>query len=126
MKKIIVSLGIFIIMIVGMIFSILYLNKVCKDLEDITSNIESYINEDNMKKAYDTSQKLTKKWKRYSESISIFVNHQEIDNIETELSKIPQYIKEDSKDEALASVRVLNFFLNHVKNMEKITIQNIF
>lgn len=126
MKKIIVSLSIFVVMIIGMIFSIQYLNKVCKDLEDISSSIETYINEDNMNKAYETSLSLTKKWKKYSESISIFVNHQEIDNIETELSKIPQYIKEDSKEESLASVRVLAFFLNHVKNMEKITIQNIF
>jgi hypothetical protein len=126
MKKIIVSLSIFVIMIIGMIFSIQYLNKVCKDLEGINSSIEIYINEGNMNKAYETSLELTKKWKKYSESISIFVNHQEIDNIETELAKIPQYIKEDSKEESLASVRVLTFFLNHVKKLEKINIQNIF
>lgn len=126
MKNIIVSLTISVIMIIAISYSIKYLNKVSQDLSKLNDNIEEYIINDNWEMAYKTSMEFTDKWKEHSKNIKLFSNHQEIDNIEIELWKLPQYIKEMTKDEALASVHVLKFLLNHIAELEEIKMQNIF
>lgn len=113
-------------MIIVMLFSINYLNKICLNLQAVNDSLEQSINADDWDKSYESSIDFTKKWEKHTKIIKIFVNHQEIDNVEMELWKLPQYVKQHTKDEALASVHVLKFLLNHITNMEKVNIQNIF
>ena len=67
----------------------------------------------------------TEKWKDYSEKLKLFVDHQELDKIEMELWKLPQYIKEKTKEESLASIHVLKYLVGHLTELEKVNIQNI-
>ncbi len=126
MKNIVISLMISVIMILAMSFSIKYLNKVSQDLGRLNDEIEHYIADDNWDEAYKASIDFTEKWIDYSKKIKLYLNHQEIDNIEMELMKLPQYIKEMTKDESLASVHVLKFLVDHISELEKIKLQNIF
>lgn len=126
MRNVIISISIFIIMVVAIFFSINYLNKVSSNLQTLNDKLEQQISNDKWDTAYNTSLDYTKKWDKYCNVIKIFVNHQEIDNIEMELWKLPQYVKERTKDEALASVHVLKFLMNHISDLEKVNIQNIF
>jgi hypothetical protein len=125
-KNVILSLVVFVIMIATICFSINYLKSVSSNLQKLNDEMEQYIIDDKWDTAYKTSMDYTQKWEKYSNIIKVFVNHQEIDNIEMELWKLPQYIKETTKDEALASVHVLKFLLNHISNLEKINLQNVF
>jgi hypothetical protein len=113
-------------MIVAIIFSINYLNSVSLKLQKLNDDMEQYITEDNWDKAYKSSMTFVKEWENHSKIIKAFINHQELDNVELELWKLPQYVKEETKDEALASVHVLKFLLSHISNLEKINLQNIF
>ncbi|NLK75572.1 MAG: DUF4363 family protein [Clostridiales bacterium] len=106
--------------------SIKYLNTVSQNLSELNDEIEQNINDENWEEAYKITIEYTEKWQSYSKKIKLFLDHQEIDNIETELWQLPQYIKEKSKDEALASVYVLKYLLNHIADIEKIKIENIF
>ncbi|HHU71835.1 MAG TPA: DUF4363 family protein [Clostridiales bacterium] len=126
MKNIVISLIISVIMIISMSFSIKYLNNVSQDLVRLNDEIEKSITDGNWDRAYNTTIELTEKWKDYSKKIKLFSNHDEIDNIEMELQKLPQYIKEKTKDESLASTYVLKFLLNHIADLEKVNIENIF
>lgn len=126
MKNVVISLIISVIMIIAMSFSIKYLNKVSQDLGRINDEIEQYIADDNWDEAYKASIDFTEKWTDYSKKIKLYLNHQEIDNIEMELRKLPEYIKEMTKDESLASVHVLKFLVDHISELEKIKMQNIF
>ena len=126
MKSVIVSLIISATMITSISFSINYLNKATQKLERLNDEIEQNITDGNWDKAYKTTIEFTEKWKDYSKQIKLFLNHQEIDNIEIELRKLPQYIKEKTKDESLASTYVLKFLLDHIAELEKIKLQNIF
>lgn len=126
MRNVIISLILSVIMIVAISFSINYLNKVSQNLGRLNDDIKQQITDDDWDRAYKTSIQLTDKWKSYSKKIKLFSNHQEIDNIEMELSKLPPYIKEMTKDEALASIHVLKFLLEHIAELEKINIRNIF
>lgn len=126
MKSIYISLVLFFVMIVSIIFSITYLNRVCRQLEQIDISMEQDIKDESWKKAYDSSIDFMNKWNQYSKNISVFVDHKEIDNIHNELWRITQYIKCENTDESLASLHVIKFFLNHILDMEKLNLQNIF
>lgn len=126
MKNVIISFVIFIIILIAMAFSISYLNKVSSNLQNLNDEIEQCITDNKWDKAYSISMDYTKKWEKSTKIIKLFVNHQELDNIEMELNKLPQYLKENTKDESLASVHVLKFLVSHISNIEKVNIQNIF
>jgi predicted PurR-regulated permease PerM len=126
MKSISISIIIFAAMILCIVFSTNYLNKITNNLQTLNDNLEEYVSKEQWEKAYNTSLEYTHKWENHSKIVKLFVNHQEIDNIEMELWKLPQYVKEKSKDESLASIHVLKFLLNHITNLEKINTQNIF
>ena len=126
MKNLVITLVTLIIMVVTMSFSIKYLNNVSDELVSINDEIQENITDDNWDKAYKNTMELTEKWNNYSKKIKIFINHQEIDSIEMELQKLPQYIKEQTKDESLASTYVLGFLLEHIAELEKVKLENIF
>ena len=113
-------------MIIGIIYSIKYLNSVTKDLEKLNDQIEQYINDSDWDNAYKSSMEYTEMWKDYSKIIKLFIDHQEIDKIEIELWRLPQYIKEETKDESLASIHILKFLVDHISGLEKVNIENIF
>lgn len=126
MKNVIISFTIFICMLILSMFSVMYLNKICNELQALDATIENQVNSASFDTAYKTSVEFLNKWNKYSNTISVFVNHAEIDNINNELWKLTQYTKCENKDESLASTHVLKFFLEHIANMEKVNIQNIF
>lgn len=125
MRNVVLVVLISAIMIITISFSIIYLNKISQDLGKHSSEIEQDIIDDNWDKAYKASLEFTNKWEDYSKKIKLFANHQEIDNIEMEITKLPQYIKERTKYESLASINVLKFLLDHISDLEKVKIQNI-
>ena len=126
MRNIVISISVFIVMLAVMIFSINYLNKTALNIQKLNDEIEQSITDNNWDKAYKLSMEYTQKWEKHSKIVKVFVNHQELDNVEMELWKLPQYVKQETKDEALASVHVLKFLLAHITNLEKINFQNIF
>jgi hypothetical protein len=126
MRNVIISIIAFFVMITLMIFSINYLNKISLNLQKLNDTLEQYIADDKWDEAYKLSIDLTHKWEVHSKIIKVFVNHQEIDNVEMELWKLPQYVKQETKDEALASVHTLKFLIRHISNLEKVNLQNTF
>ena len=126
MKSVVLSLAMSIVMIIGILYSHKYLNNVSQELGSLNDEIEQYITDSDWDKAYEAAMVYTEKWKEYSKIIKIFLDHQEMDNIEIELWKLPQYIKEETKDEALASIHILKFLVDHISELEQVTIENIF
>lgn len=125
MKNIIYSFAIFIVLLTSIFFSINYLNYTCKNLEKLDSSLETLIEESSYEKAYEVSLQLMNDWERYSKVITIFVNHAEIDNINNELWKLTQYTKYKNRDESMASVHTIKFYLKHIVDMEEVNMQNI-
>ena len=126
MKTVYISVALFCIMLLCLIFSINYLDKVCAKLDVINITMDNNIKEAAWGKADESSLMFLNEWQRSSHKLSLFVDHKEMDNINDEFWKLTQYISCRNKDEALASNNVIKFFIEHISKMEKINIQNIF
>ncbi|MGE5628697.1 MAG: DUF4363 family protein [Solirubrobacterales bacterium] len=125
MKNVLYSMVIFAILLISVFYSINYLNKSCSNLESLDTKLETLIEESSWDNAYATSLELMDDWDNYSKVITIFVNHAEIDNINSELWKLTQYTKFKNRDESMASVHTIKFYLGHIMDMEKVNMQNI-
>ncbi|MDP4144434.1 MAG: DUF4363 family protein [Bacillota bacterium] len=126
MRNIIASIVIFAVLITTIIISINYIDRTCLEFESMYIQLEHDVNTKSWDKAYSSSITLLNKWKKSSHTLSMFVNHQEIDNINNELWKLIPYTQDKNTDEALASIHVLKFYVEHIIQMENINLQNIF
>ncbi|MBB6630848.1 DUF4363 family protein [Clostridium algidicarnis] len=126
MRNMIISFSLFVVMILTMIFSIGYLNKTCKSLLEDCDKLEEDIAAENWNNIYEDSIDFLHKVQKDSKPLSIFIDHQELDNMSNELYKFTQYTKWENKEEALASLHVVKFYINHIQELQKINAQNIF
>lgn len=126
MKNLFISIILFFLLNVCILISINYLNKTCKNLITINSQIQSSIKENSWAKAEALTEGFSKEWISHTKMLSVFVDHKEMDEINIEFYKLMKYVSNESTDEASASSNVISFFLNHIMEMEKINPQNIF
>ncbi|MBU3196447.1 DUF4363 family protein [Clostridium algidicarnis] len=126
MRNMIISFSLFVVMIFSMSFSISYLNKTCKSLLKCCDKLEEDISDERWNNIYEDSLDFLHKVQKDSKILSIFIDHQELDNMSNELYKFTQYTKWENKEESLASLHVVKFYLNHIKELQKINVQNIF
>lgn len=126
MKNELISIGIFICMILAIIFSINYLDKTYAAIEKLNIQLEQSIEKEDWSKSDMLLKEISNEMESQSSKVSIFVNHAEIDNVNTEFSKLTQYVKYHNKEEAMASLYAVKFFFEHTLKLEKINTENIF
>jgi len=91
------------------------------NLNDVKKSVEA----SNWDNAYKNIELLNKNWERKKQLWSFFVNHNEIDNISMYLKQSIEYIKYKDKNEAMASLAILEHYLTHISEIEKLRIENI-
>jgi Domain of unknown function (DUF4363) len=125
MKNIIASYILFSLIIILLICGVLYLNKTASRLMSESNELEELIKKESWEKAYDSSVSILNQWEKASHTLSIVIDHQKLDNINIEVLKLSQFTKCSSKEESLASIHTIKFLLEHLMNLEKISVQNI-
>ena len=126
MKNMISTCIIFFFMLFILFFASKYIVLTCDKLLDVSSRIEENIVNDNWDESYMLSFELLNIYEGHIANLTLFLNHTDFDNIYSEIIKLSQYSKCESKDEALSSIQVLKSLINHVKELESITLGNIF
>lgn len=106
--------------------SLKYLNNVTIELEEKNDTLEDLITNKEWDKSYDEVISLLDYIEKNSTKMSIFINHQEIDLIESEIFKLTQYVKSKTYDESLASIHYIKFSVKNINRLQKINLQNIF
>jgi len=126
MKNIFVSFILFIILMLLIILPPCYLNKICGSLTDKADNIELLVSNENWNDSYILSVQLLNSWQDYKKIFSIFVPHNEIDNLDMEMYKLSQYVKCRDEAESMASIHLIKFLVNHLSELNKVNFRNIF
>ena len=126
MKNILAAFGLFIIMIIGIFLSTNAINLNCAHLQNLNCDLESYIIKENYEDAYNLSLDYIAEWKKASNFLTIYIHHEDLDHVDSEILKLTQYIKIKDKSESLATVHVMKYLIDHIKSHEKISISNIF
>lgn len=130
MRDVIIIIAIIAIILGGDIFTKQYLNKTANELSEKLNNLK-----ENTKLAKTTGnrekiklemEEIEAKWNNMNKAWSIIVVHQELDNIEQALTKANSSINDGKLEDALQEIETSIFFVEHVKEREKLSLKNIF
>lgn len=126
MKSTIISFSIFILMLFCIILSIKYLNSTCTRLQNLNLSVEQSVRSNDWEKSYKNCQYLITVWDKYSTKISIFSNHNEINDINNELWRLLHHIAYRNKEEALISTDIIKNSIYSILHMQQLNTENLF
>lgn len=126
MKNAIIALCLFVIMIIGIFISRNALNRSCNHLQDLNSQLENYILKENYEDAYYLSIIYIAEWKKASKFLTVYIHHEDLNYLDSEILKLTQYTKIKDRSEGLATVHVMKYLIDKIMYHEKVSISNIF
>lgn len=130
MKDACIIIAIILIIVAGDIWMQTYLTRTAdeigKKLQELKHNTILAKETDNRDEIKNEVSEIEKKWEEISKTWSTIVVHQEIDNIEQALKKSKSNIAEGDLGNALEEIETTIFFVEHIKEREKLSLKNIF
>lgn len=77
-------------------------------------------------KVQEEMDNVMKDWKKKYEKLAYFIEHDELEKVETELTSLNANIKVEQYEEGVPDLDKSIFILNHIKEKFKLNIKNIF
>ena len=69
---------------------------------------------------------LREEWSNFSKKLAFYIEHDEIEKVDTSIVEINEYIKLVLYDEAIPEIRKCSFILEHIKNKGELQVINLF
>jgi len=114
-----------ILIILTGIFEINLFEKDTKIFVENLTKTKKAVESTNWQVAYENIKELNKNWESKKQMWAVFINHNEIDNITMYLRQSMEFIKHQDKTQAMASLAILEHYLIHISEIEKLKIENI-
>lgn len=124
MKRLI-SAGILLAFVVAAyLSSLIYIRKTCDETIELVKQCESDYKEG--KNAYQTAEKIDEIWVDKEQTLSFFVNHDRIDEVELELTSLLLYSGTDNEILFYEHIETLKMLLYQIKEDSMINAHAIF
>ena len=125
--RLLTTLAVILALIIGM--SAWFNHSLQTSSGDLTRQIQlvsSTIRQQDWETAVKHSEKLEKLWEQKAKWWPVFLDHQEMDNIEFSLARVKEYVT--SKDDALSlgQLSELKLMIEHIPRKEAVNLENIF
>ena len=127
-KEIWISIVIVIIVSACDIVSNNYTKNSVKDmsasLNEIRYELEKNEKDENIIK--DIMADVNEKWRNKNEKLSFYIEHDELEKVETELYALNANVDTKDYEQAIEKIEKCKFILKHIENKEKLSLKNIF
>ncbi|NLX03143.1 MAG: DUF4363 family protein [Syntrophomonadaceae bacterium] len=97
--------------------------------DDLTGQIEmlsSTIRQQDWETAVEHSENLEKLWEQKAKWWPVFLDHQEMDNIEFSLARVKEYVTSQDDALSLGQLSELKLMIEHIPRKEAVNLENIF
>ncbi len=129
-KELIISIVIVALIIFGDIFTINYTNQSVSEatnaLAEMRTEIEKQDEEIDVQKVKTQIGNIRNKWNQRHKSLAVYIEHDELEKIETNLSGLHGYIEKEEYSDAMAQLDMSVYVLEHIRNKTKLSLINIF
>ncbi len=126
MKSFYITLSIIIVLFLGWFYiNVLLTNTVLELNKDLTS-LQSNLSDGHWEEVESNFQTIQKKWFDFEKILTLIVNHDEVEKVNLSLTKIHEYIKKRESLFLLGELTSLKYFINHIKDNESLSLDNIF
>lgn len=105
--------------------------------QNFTKNTTSYINnifkelkqgilDENKQRIDENIKKLDDKWNQVHDKLAYYIEHDELEKVDTAIVSIKSFIETDDFSSAIAEVDVAAFVLEHIQKKNAFNLENIF
>lgn len=111
------------------VFSIYAQNLLRKDssyLVNLIEELQDDIKNGKWDNADECLKKIDSNWSDVNSTWAVLIDHQEIDNIDSTLSRLKMLVEYEQKPMALSEADVLRNYVEHIPDKEKLTLENVF
>lgn len=101
--------------------------KITKDsLEEMNEKISEL--EDNLEteKVKNKAQELSDLWKKKEKKLEYYMEHDELEQISVKVCEIKANIEKDITDNIIEEIGEVKFRIEHIKNKQRLALENIF
>lgn len=127
MKKILIGITLLLVAtFLGLLYANLTVNKLAKGVESSLNMLQSSIEKNNWNEAKAMLLPLENKWQKTRTAWTIFLDHTELDALDSAMQRIIRLVQLHQKSLALAEISVTRGFVLHIPEIEKLTLRNIF
>lgn len=125
MKEILISISIIIVIFFLDIMMQKYTEKVVSTMNNYINDLKTDIRDENYSKLDQNINDMNDKWDEFKNVLSVYIEHDELEKVETYLAGYKSYVETHDKDMALSDLDKTEFILEHISNKYKFTIENI-
>ena len=125
-KEIIISVGIIILVILGDFFIQNYTKKSVNKLSSELDILKGYLEEENEYSAKEQAQKVNESLEKIHSNLAYFIEHDEIEKIETNFTSCKSFVNSKSYNLAINELEKTIFVLNHLTDKNSFNLENIF
>ncbi len=126
MRNAILSVLIFLLTMVCVYFLNNSILNLCDNIKAQTEDIELKISDEKLEDAYYESLELLNSIEEKNLITSLYLSHQEFDNLLNEAVKLSTYLIHDDETEAHASLHLVKYNSDHLKKLQIPSIENVF
>ncbi len=124
-KETIKIIIIIILIILGDIITQKYTEKTVSEISIGLYELKDYISH-NKEEKYKKIENIEEKWDKKSETLAYYIEHDELEKVNTEIAKIKADIETNNEKIAIENLERCIFVLEHIKDKNLIKIVNIF
>ncbi len=127
-KELVISIVIVICIVSGNVITQNYTKKAVEETTQSLQELrEEMINEDIEKeKASEKIELIHHNWDNYYEKLAYYIEHNELEKVETQLTGIKGYIEKEEYTEAIPELDKGVYILYHIKDKNAVNLKNIF
>ncbi len=125
MKQVVIMIICIIILVVGGIFEIKYLEKSSIYLSSDMDYIKNAIYNDNYLLAKEQVDKSWNTWQELKNTWNMFIIHEEIDDIDEAMVELKEYVSYENKEECFVAIEKIKNNLDHTVRRQKLRIDNV-
>ena len=127
-KELIISILIFLAIIALDMQTQNYTNNSVNEISDSLNQLKEEIRneEADANKLSDNINNIYDKWQVYHDKLVLYIEHDEIEQVESHFVATKSLIESNQYDVALADLEQTIFVLNHISKKYKLTLENIF
>ena len=116
-----------IILIIGLdIITQNYTKKSTMEITDCLSKLKDEIENENLENAKLKIEELDNKWDNRHEKLAYYIEHDELEKVDTAIVQVKSFIENDDIPSAMAELETGKFVLEHIERKYKFNLQNIF
>lgn len=125
MKNTIVSFLILFILLIFVFIGNKNLMSLCNDSLNLSNDIETSLNNDDWNEALNKAKLLKTIISTDFKTLSIYINHQDIDSLNTEIVKLIDFIKIKNLPDALSCLSTIRCLAEYIGELQQVNLTNI-